>query len=62
MGFSNGTDTSGTSLTLTSHAVHHHHVFFTGQSTTFSRTLTGQSSGKRENDETFEVQDCVLFA
>jgi len=39
-----------------------HHVFFTGQSTTFSRSLTGQSSGKRENDETFELQDCVLFA
>jgi hypothetical protein len=29
-----------------------HHFFFTGQSTTFSRSLTGQSSGKGENDET----------
>jgi hypothetical protein len=44
------------------HSLRVDHVVLTGQCTTFSRSLTGQSSGKRENDETFQVQDCVLFA
>ena len=39
-----------------------HHVGFTGQNTGVSRRLTGQSSGKRSNDETFSFQLRLLFA